>query len=167
MNFCLKLNRFQKYCLFRRTKRKKKVDTRKRLELTSHTYEKGRGIQGRGVKWQYLLQNTVELVTSFLKQSAFEVDCRTKVVVAYLFFILYYLILSLLYMFDISIKMIALLHQILVPKHMYQKNKWVNTIHSFCFISNGPTIFIICVAYKPLLIKQNECSPKKPVISDY
>ena len=32
-------------------------------------------------------------------------------------------------------------------------------VHSFCFISNGPTsLFILSVAYKPLLIKQNECS---------
>ena len=31
-------------------------------------------------------------------------------------------------------------------------------LHSFCFISNGPTsLFILSVAYKPLLIKQNEC----------
>ena len=30
-------------------------------------------------------------------------------------------------------------------------------INSFCFISNGPTsLFILCVAYKPLLIKQND-----------
>ena len=30
-------------------------------------------------------------------------------------------------------------------------------IHSFCFISNDPSsLFILCVAYKPLLIKQNE-----------
>ena len=32
-------------------------------------------------------------------------------------------------------------------------------LHSFYFISNGPTsLFILSVAYKPLLIKQNECT---------
>ena len=34
-----------------------------------------------------------------------------------------------------------------------------NLIHLFCFISNGSTsLFISAVAYKPLLIKHNECT---------
>ena len=38
-------------------------------------------------------------------------------------------------------------------------------VHSFCFISNGPTsLFIRSVDYKPLLIKQNECNDGKPGI---
>ena len=122
--FLLELNRFQKYCLFRRTKRKKKVETRSRLELTSHTYE-GEGNPRKGS------QVTI-FVTKYSRISnvLFEAKCiqsRHKVVVAYIFSVQYYLILSLL--FTIYIAKFVLVfeiwhqnhtiasYQILVPKH--------------------------------------------------
>jgi hypothetical protein len=53
-----------------------------------------------------------------------------------------------------------------LSKKLYNLSKKLSTcslkislIHLFCFISNDPTsLFILSVAYKPLLIKQNEYS---------
>ena len=40
-------------------------------------------------------------------------------------------------------------------------NKIVEIDDKLCFISNSPTsLFILCVVYKPLLIKKNECKLK-------